>query len=79
MTAGENYDENASLITGFGCSQSPGLTVILNEISYTKPVENPLYYQKLIDLQSISNSCSIMDMTALVKPGATHMPPRAAR
>lgn len=40
MTAADNYDENASYITGFEYSKSKDMAVIVNELAYIKPIEN---------------------------------------
>lgn len=79
LTAPENYDEYASFITGFGYSQSQGLTVIDNELVYTKPVESPTYYEDFMSLPSIYNSSSITNMTTLAQQGAKFLPPGVAR
>lgn len=79
LAAAENYDEYASFITGFGYSQSRGLTVIDNELVYTKPVENPPYYKELLSLPSTYNSSAITDMTTLAQQGAKLLPPGIAR
>ncbi|KAI1211125.1 putative oxidoreductase [Annulohypoxylon truncatum] len=76
----ENYDENASFITGFGYSQSKGLTVINNELAYTKPAESPpSFYQEFLSLPSIYNSSSVTNATALSQNVALLLPPGVAR
>ncbi|RYP84556.1 hypothetical protein DL769_001144 [Monosporascus sp. CRB-8-3] len=79
ISAAENYDENASFITGFGYSQSQGLTVINNVLVYTKPVENPPYYQEFLSLPTIYNSSAILNVTTLSQQGARLLPPGMAR
>ncbi|KAI2610570.1 putative oxidoreductase [Hypoxylon sp. NC1633] len=79
ITAADNYDENASFITGFGYSQARGMTVIVNQLAYTKPLENPPYYRGLLGLPSIFNSSSISNMTTLAQQGANLLPSGAAR
>ena len=79
LTAANNYDENASFITGFGYSQVQGLKVIDNELVYMKPVENPPYYKDLLSLPSIFSKSSIVNMTTLAKQGASLLPPGIAR
>lgn len=79
ITTADNYDENASFITGFGYSQSKKLTIITNELVYTKPVENPPYYQEFLSLPSVYNSSAIVNMTTLSQQGARLLPPGVAR
>lgn len=79
LAAAENYDENASFITGFGYSQSQGLTIIDNELVYTKPVENPSYYEEFLSLPSLFSSSSLVNMTTLAQQGATLLPPGVAQ
>lgn len=79
IVAAENYDENSSFITGFGYSQSKGMTVIANELIYTKPVEAPPCYQELLALPSLFRSSSVIYMETLASQGAKLLPPRAAR
>ncbi|KAI1840800.1 hypothetical protein JX266_013007 [Neoarthrinium moseri] len=79
LVAPANYDENASFIVGFGYSQTGGLTVINNQLVYTKPVEDPPYYQELLNLPSIMKTSSIVDMTTLSRQQAQLLPPVAAR
>lgn len=76
LSAAENYDENASFITGFGYSQSSNLTVITNDLVYTKPGEGaPAYYQGFLDQPSIYNTSSIVNMSKLSKQQASYQPP----
>ncbi len=79
LAAAENYDENASFIASFGYSQARDLTVIFNQLAYTKPVENPPYYQELLSLPSVFNSSSINNMTTLAQQTANLLPSGAAR
>lgn len=76
ILAAENYDEYASFITGFGYSQARNLTVITNDLVYTKEVvESPAIYKGFIDQPSIYNSSSLTNMTALSKQQASYLPP----
>ncbi|KAI1329153.1 putative oxidoreductase [Xylariaceae sp. FL0255] len=61
ITQPANYDENASFLFGFGYSQSKNLSVLIHELIYTKPVENPSYYQGLIDMPSVELPCFPLD------------------
>ncbi|KAG8162865.1 hypothetical protein KVR01_007343 [Diaporthe batatas] len=79
LSAAENYDENASFITGFGYSQSRNLTVITNDLVYTKAVENPQYYKGFLDQPSIYSSSSLTNMTALSQQQASYLPPGVFR
>lgn len=77
LSAADNYDENASFITGFGYTQSRNLTVITNDLVYTKPEgnENPPYYQGFLDQPSIYSSSSLINMTTLSQQQASYLPP----
>jgi hypothetical protein len=79
LAAAENYDENASFITGFAYSQAHGLTIIDNELVYTKPIQNPPYYKDFLSQPSIRNSSSIVNMTTLAQQGARFLPPGVAQ
>lgn len=75
----ENYDENASFITGFGYSQSMNMTVVVNNMVYTKAVENPPYYRGFLDQPSVYNQSSLTNMTALSHQEAKSLPPGKSR
>lgn len=79
LAAPENYDENASFITGFAYSAAQGLTVISNNLVYTKPIENPQYYKDFLSLPSLFNSSSIISMTALAQQQVALLPPGVSR
>lgn len=81
LTAAETYDENASIILGFGYSQSRNLTVIDNELVYTKPQGegDPPYFEDFLNLPSIFKSSSIVTMTARAQQAASSLPPGAAQ
>lgn len=75
LTAAETYDEYASFIMGFGYSQAQNMTVIADDLVYTKPVENPAYYRGFLDQPSIYNKSSLTSMTALSQQQANNLPP----
>ncbi|KAK7752796.1 hypothetical protein SLS62_005348 [Diatrype stigma] len=79
--AAENYDNNASFITGFGYSKSQDMAVIVNELAYTKPTENqtPSYYQEVLNLPSVFTSSSTLSATAVAQQAAQSVPSGAAR
>ncbi|KAI2626818.1 putative oxidoreductase [Xylaria nigripes] len=79
ITAAENYDDYASFIFGFGYSQSRDLSVIIHELVYTKPTENPTYYQGFLDLPSIYDSSSIISTSSLAVKNAGQLPIGKAR
>jgi FAD/FMN-containing dehydrogenase len=79
LVAPENYDENASFITGFGYSQPQNLSVITNDLVYTRAVENPEYYEAFLDQPSIYNTSSLTNMTALSQQQANYLPPGVFR
>lgn len=79
LAAPENYDENASFITGFGYSAAQGVAIINNNLVYTKPVENPPYYKDFLSLPSLLTSSETISMTALAQQQAALLPPGASR
>ncbi|KAJ0123761.1 hypothetical protein J7T55_012230 [Diaporthe amygdali] len=79
LLAAEDYDENASFFTGFGYSQTNKMTVVVNNLVYTKAVENPSYYQGFLDQPSIYSSSSLTNMTALTQQQASFLPPGMSR
>ncbi|KAI0153289.1 putative oxidoreductase [Xylariaceae sp. FL1272] len=79
ITQPAKYDENASFLFGFGYSQSQNLSVLIHELVYTKPVENPSYYQGFIDLPSVYNASSIVSAEELAIQGAALLPIGQAR
>lgn len=81
VTAAENFDDNASIITGFGYSQPMSQSVIQNELVYTKPQEgeDPPYFEAFLNLPIIYKSSSIVNMTTCARQAATLLPPGAAQ
>lgn len=79
LSKAENYDENASFFTGFGYSQSKNMTVVTNDLVYTKAVENPPYYQGFLDQPSFYSASSVTNMTALSRQKASYLPPGKSR
>jgi FAD/FMN-containing dehydrogenase len=79
LAAAENYDENASFFTGFGYSQSKNMTVVTNDLVFTKAVESPPYYKGFLDQPSFYNSSSLTNMTELSKQKASYLPPGKSR
>lgn len=79
LSKAEDYDENASFFTGFGYSQSKNMTVVTNDLVYTKAVENPPYYQGFLDQPSFYNTSSLTKMTTLSKQKASYLPPGKSR
>jgi FAD/FMN-containing dehydrogenase len=75
MATASNYDKDASFIVAFGYSQSQGVSLIVNQLVYAKPVENPPYYKELLSLPSFMNTSSIVNMTTLSQQGAAQVPP----
>lgn len=51
----ENFDENASFLTGWAFTSAAGGSVVLNQLVYTKPngTENPPFYQDVLNLTTI--------------------------
>jgi FAD/FMN-containing dehydrogenase len=83
LIAAQNYDENASFLTGWGYSAAEGgLTVALNQLVYTKPVgnENPPFYKDILSLPVVFPSpITVANMSTLAVQGASEEPPQAAR
>lgn len=79
LAAAEGYDENASFITGFGYSQAQNMTVVTNDLVYTKAVENPPYYKGFLDQPSFYNASSVSNMTAVSQQKAAYLPPGKSR
>lgn len=79
LAAAEDYDENASFVTGFGYSQAQNMTVVTNDLVYTKAVENPPYYKGFLDQPSFVNTSSLTNMTALSQQKSAYLPPGKSR
>lgn len=75
LATAENYDENASFVTGFGYSQSQNMTVVTNDLVYTKAVENPPYYKDFLDQPSFYSLSSLSNMTEVSQQKASYLPP----
>ncbi|KAK4164097.1 hypothetical protein QBC43DRAFT_318702 [Cladorrhinum sp. PSN259] len=61
-----SYDKNASLITTFGYSGSQNISVTVNNMEYTKPVEDPEVFRSLLSLPVLSSTQRIANVTNLV-------------
>lgn len=70
MNSPGDYDKYSSLMTSFGFSSSSGLNVASNLIEYTKPVENPPIFQRLVRLPNFVNTMRITNMTDLAEETA---------
>ena len=84
LMAAENYDVSASFLTGWAFVSAYSLTVILNELVYTRPVgdETPALYKPILDLPAISirsTSPVIANMSTIALNSVSLQPPRAAR
>ncbi|KAI0382410.1 putative oxidoreductase [Hypomontagnella monticulosa] len=80
----ENYDVNASFLTGWAFASKQGLSVTLNQLIYTKPVEDetPTFYKPVLDLPAISNPLSavvVANMSTLAQNSVALQRPQAAR
>ncbi|KJZ77352.1 hypothetical protein HIM_03076 [Hirsutella minnesotensis 3608] len=60
------YDEYASLITTFAYSGARDVSVVVNNMEYTKPVANPPVFHPLSSLTPLSSTQRITNMTDLV-------------
>jgi len=75
INSADSYDEYASLITSFGYSTAGGGAAFANEIEYTKPVENPPVFQKLMSLPALQSTMRMANMTSLSEETAALEPP----
>ncbi|KAK8085909.1 oxidoreductase [Apiospora phragmitis] len=81
IMAAENYDVNASFLTGWAYVGQMGTTVILNQLAYTRPVGNevPPLYQPILDLPSASPSLATPPVVAnmsTIAQNSTSFPPQ---
>ncbi|KAK0747391.1 hypothetical protein B0T21DRAFT_379454 [Apiosordaria backusii] len=82
LAASENYDENASFLTGWGYSAAEGLTVALNQLVYTRPSGSvtPAFYRELLNFPTVFNATPVVaNMSTLAHQGVVNTPPQAAR
>lgn len=85
LMAAENYDVNASFLTGWAFISQQGVTVTLNQLVYTRPVENeiPEFYKPVMALPPASNDMVtppiVANMSTLAQNSALIQPPQAAR
>ncbi|RWA06500.1 hypothetical protein EKO27_g8599 [Xylaria grammica] len=85
LMAAENYDVNASFLTGWAYVGAQNLSVTLNQLIYTRPAGNdtPAVFQPVLDLPAISYSSTsstvIGTALTLAKNSAAIQLPQAAR
>lgn len=82
LMAADNYDENASFLTGWAYSAAEGLTVALNQLVYTKPAGNatPAFYKDVLSLPTVlPASPEVVNMSTLAVQSVSQDPPQAAR
>lgn len=84
LMAPENYDVNASFLTGWAFASQRGLSVTLNQLIYTRPVENeiPAFYKPILDLPAISNASATTvtaNMSTIAQSSVALQKPQAAR
>ncbi|KAI2471612.1 putative oxidoreductase [Annulohypoxylon bovei var. microspora] len=84
IIAAENYDVNASFLTGWAFASQQGLSVTLNQLIYTRPVDNetPAFYKPILDLPSISTPPAmtvVASMSTLAQNSTAFQKPQAAR
>lgn len=65
LSTGNNYDENASFMLSFAYIGSMRLSAIVNTLIYVDAVENPPFYQKLMELPALQVRKGLKDMTTL--------------
>ncbi|KAI0202436.1 putative oxidoreductase [Astrocystis sublimbata] len=84
LMAPQNYDVNASYLTGWAYAATHGLSVALNQLVYTRPDVNatPAYFKPVLDLPSITTGISgtvVANMSTLAAKSATMQVPQAAQ
>ncbi|KAI1345673.1 putative oxidoreductase [Xylaria sp. FL0043] len=84
IMAPQNYDVNASYLTGWAYAATQGITVTLNQLIYTQPSGNatPAYFKPILDLPSIKTGISgtvVGNMSTLAAKSATMQVPQAAQ
>ncbi|KAI0809923.1 putative oxidoreductase [Xylaria sp. FL0064] len=84
IMAPQNYDVNASYLTGWAYVATQGITVTLNQLIYTQPSGNatPAYFKPILDLPSINTGISgtvVGNMSTLAAKSATMQVPQAAQ
>lgn len=67
ITSPDAYDEYASFVTSFGYSQAQNLSLVTNQLEYTKDVGSPPVYQGFLSLPNLRNTSQLMNMTSLAK------------
>lgn len=85
LMAAENYDANASFLTGWAFVGAMGATVALNQLAYTRPVgrETPALYQPILDLPdalpAMATPPVVANMSTIAQSGTVFQPRQAAR
>ncbi|KAK4164099.1 hypothetical protein QBC43DRAFT_379012 [Cladorrhinum sp. PSN259] len=82
IAAAENYDENASFLTGWGYSAAAGLTVALNQLVYTRPTGgvSPPVYRDILTFPTVFNATPVVaNMSTIAIEAVANTPPQAAR
>jgi len=75
ISSADVYDEFASFITTFVYNQARGISVVANNLDYTKEVEGvPSVYQGIYALPNFVNTSQIVNMTSLSKATAALNP-----
>ncbi|KAI1173439.1 putative oxidoreductase [Nemania sp. FL0916] len=84
IMAPQNYDINASYLTGWAFAATQGLSVTLNQLIYTRPNGNstPEYFKPILDLPAIPVPIAgtvVGNMSTLAAQSATMQVPQAAQ
>lgn len=85
LMAPENYDENASFLTGWAFSGAAGGKVALHQLVYTEPsngTEVPPFYKDVLDLPTIPNIGSpaiVANMSTIAQNSVALNPKQASR
>ncbi|KAH7304284.1 hypothetical protein B0I35DRAFT_495371 [Stachybotrys elegans] len=68
------YDEFASLITTFAYSADLGIQVVVNNMEYTKPVEDPPVFHPLLSIPALTSTQRIANITDLTRETEANNP-----
>ncbi|KAI3391161.1 hypothetical protein diail_7808 [Diaporthe ilicicola] len=84
LMAPENYDVNASFLTGWAFSGAAGGSVALHQLVYTEPngTENPPFYKDVLELPTIPNIGSpaiVANMSTIAQNSVALNPKQVSR
>ncbi|OTB04767.1 hypothetical protein M426DRAFT_320621 [Hypoxylon sp. CI-4A] len=84
VVADENYEVNASFLTGWVFASQHGVSTTLNQLIYTRLAEGetPAFYKPILELPAISNipaTATIAKMSTIAQNAVALQKPQAAR